>query len=476
MTDKGPIEAETLVAWRCLLCAPLLFTFQRTIILSPALVQDPLSVMENPALFFAGYLAASLLVCLACAWPQGRRRVEGVGFAAVLLVLVLGTLTIHLLLSFGAPALRVLAGVCTGFASTTIFLKWCRVLARLQTATLVRTVAVANALAYAMTLVSLLFSWSVEGSLTASLIAVFVSALPLEALQGDEQTAGGTAGGAAGAGAASNLRSALHGWWPYLATAFVVYAIVGFSWGNALFGEFAFLEDRRTWLSPAGSCLGALAILVGTKRRVTDGEVPRWPLPVSVGTLVSCWLLLVTFGREVMWLTLPLTGMAFGMIDALLMAWACATPRLRGADPLVTGSLGRAASLIPMALGIVLSPLLKGDAVTLVSPLAGVVFFIVYRLDETASRISTDTAAEAQATSDDGSHLEALAATAGLSPREHEVFLLLACGYSSGYMADQLGVSAYTVKTHVKHIYSKLGVHTKDEFLTLVAQEGSVQA
>ena len=46
----------------------------------------------------------------------------------------------------------------------------------------------------------------------------------------------------------------------------------------------------------------------------------------------------------------------------------------------------------------------------------------------------------------------------GISEREYEVLKLLAEGHSNQEIADSLFVSANTVKTHLAHLYDKLGV------------------
>ena len=56
----------------------------------------------------------------------------------------------------------------------------------------------------------------------------------------------------------------------------------------------------------------------------------------------------------------------------------------------------------------------------------------------------------------------------GLSPRETEVFYLLLRGRSRAYMAKDLVVTEETVKTHIKGIYQKAGVHTKQDLIDRV--------
>lgn len=55
-----------------------------------------------------------------------------------------------------------------------------------------------------------------------------------------------------------------------------------------------------------------------------------------------------------------------------------------------------------------------------------------------------------------------------LSPREVEVLALLAWGKNARRIEEVLGLSANTVKTHVRHIYTKMGVHTRAELDALL--------
>ncbi|WP_139653516.1 response regulator transcription factor [Raoultibacter phocaeensis] len=64
----------------------------------------------------------------------------------------------------------------------------------------------------------------------------------------------------------------------------------------------------------------------------------------------------------------------------------------------------------------------------------------------------------------------ALAARYGLSPREAEVFVLLAQGRTRAFIQDELVLSNGTVKTHVSHIYAKMDVHDRQEMMDLVWQ------
>ena len=62
-----------------------------------------------------------------------------------------------------------------------------------------------------------------------------------------------------------------------------------------------------------------------------------------------------------------------------------------------------------------------------------------------------------------------VAAEGGLSVRETEVLGYLARGRSQPYIRDTLVLSKNTVASHVKHIYQKLDVHSRQELLDLFA-------
>ncbi|WP_162610833.1 helix-turn-helix transcriptional regulator [Gordonibacter sp. An230] len=61
-----------------------------------------------------------------------------------------------------------------------------------------------------------------------------------------------------------------------------------------------------------------------------------------------------------------------------------------------------------------------------------------------------------------------IAAEHGLSPRETEVFKLLAQGRSRSFIQEELVISDATVKSHINRVYQKLGIHSKQDLISLV--------
>jgi DNA-binding CsgD family transcriptional regulator len=62
-----------------------------------------------------------------------------------------------------------------------------------------------------------------------------------------------------------------------------------------------------------------------------------------------------------------------------------------------------------------------------------------------------------------------LSRTFGLTPREIEVVHLLASGAGNGDIADILGISVATVKTHVRRCFDKLGVKSRFALLSFLS-------
>ncbi|WP_294418767.1 helix-turn-helix transcriptional regulator [uncultured Senegalimassilia sp.] len=70
-----------------------------------------------------------------------------------------------------------------------------------------------------------------------------------------------------------------------------------------------------------------------------------------------------------------------------------------------------------------------------------------------------------------GQRVALLAREHKLTPRETEVFGLLAHGRSIPYVRDALIISRDTAATHAKHIYTKLDVHSRQELIDLVMSD-----
>jgi DNA-binding NarL/FixJ family response regulator len=61
-----------------------------------------------------------------------------------------------------------------------------------------------------------------------------------------------------------------------------------------------------------------------------------------------------------------------------------------------------------------------------------------------------------------------------LTPREREILALMAEGRSPEAIAETLGMSPNTLRTHMQNVLTKLGVHSKVEALVLAIRHGTV--
>lgn len=84
------------------------------------------------------------------------------------------------------------------------------------------------------------------------------------------------------------------------------------------------------------------------------------------------------------------------------------------------------------------------------------------------SKVEEDVSAVSDAPDVVDLYCHKLALENGLTPREAEVLALMAMGRSAKYIAEELVVSHNTTRTHIKHIYEKLNIHSKQELIDLV--------
>jgi DNA-binding CsgD family transcriptional regulator len=60
---------------------------------------------------------------------------------------------------------------------------------------------------------------------------------------------------------------------------------------------------------------------------------------------------------------------------------------------------------------------------------------------------------------------------APLSPREQEIARMVGAGYPNKTIAARLGISTWTVSTHIRRMFAKLGVNSRAALVTKVLEE-----
>ena len=64
---------------------------------------------------------------------------------------------------------------------------------------------------------------------------------------------------------------------------------------------------------------------------------------------------------------------------------------------------------------------------------------------------------------------------ASLTPREHEVLMLIGRGITMRQMATRLGISPRTVETHMAKLYRKLEVRTRVQAVSGRSRSGLIE-
>lgn len=87
------------------------------------------------------------------------------------------------------------------------------------------------------------------------------------------------------------------------------------------------------------------------------------------------------------------------------------------------------------------------------------------RTEELLGEGEADAAARAQTLQQ--AEIDRMAAEHGLGEREREVLALLLEGKSAGEVAREMVVANGTAKSHIRHVYKKLGIHSREELFAL---------
>jgi DNA-binding CsgD family transcriptional regulator len=167
------------------------------------------------------------------------------------------------------------------------------------------------------------------------------------------------------------------------------------------------------------------------------------------------------------------------MAEALLITHFAAITRKKGIPSSVLYAPGFAilgvGELVGVLIGLLIVPLQDTPfTMILLVVINLLVISLVYgiiRVNTTLQKNEIEALKDAAATAATGGPVadraqadaDALAARHALSAREKEVLVLLLSGRDAPTIAERLHISPSTVQTHVKHIYEKTGVHSRQE-------------
>ncbi|MGV8084290.1 MAG: helix-turn-helix transcriptional regulator [Coriobacteriia bacterium] len=149
-----------------------------------------------------------------------------------------------------------------------------------------------------------------------------------------------------------------------------------------------------------------------------------------------------------------------------MSAWGWLAPHVGMFVGLLAGLLG---IVVGDAVTSLLLPIMVGAIVAVVIATMHSFTMFANRRRKKESTVEAEQQAEAKAEPavDPQACVDEVFTAMGLTRREKEVASLLLRGRSQAVIARELFVSSTTVNTHIKHIYQKAGVNSKQEFIDL---------
>lgn len=258
--------------------------------------------------------------------------------------------------------------------------------------------------------------------------------------------------------------------WRYLirvsALLCLVYVAVG--WESALSVvddavHAALSLDLSTLLANAASLILAI-LFVFFSKRVSFAGLLRWIMPLAVVSLV----LFVQVGNGSFY-----AALLASVCDVLAQILAFLFVVSLAKEGRVSAALGIGVVNGSLQLGVLLGNLLgvmaAGSSLTATALTCVLALAIIAIPQRDPSELSGDSGGGAVCQA--ASCCEVLRERYGLSEREAEIVELLAEGRTRPYIREKLFISNNTVATHIKHIYRKLDVHSKEELIDLVKSE-----
>lgn len=245
----------------------------------------------------------------------------------------------------------------------------------------------------------------------------------------------------------------------------IAITIVSFVWEMFATGVGA-LAIPKLALFGTGLAVSALVIWLFTKYSSNVGfaAAARWVLPImAVGLLLGSFDDIASLS-----LACLLLAAAHASLETILRMQIIGFSRKDDFDPMRIIGWGFAAIMM----GAFLGPALYHAVVpALVQPGASLVICVLAALVVISAFLFSDVGEKpAQALSQPADVVMRsvkMAEAYALSNREREVLEYLLEGRSHPYIRDELFISKSTVDTHVRHIYSKTGVKSKQELIDL---------
>lgn len=196
---------------------------------------------------------------------------------------------------------------------------------------------------------------------------------------------------------------------------------------------------------------------------------------LSLPLMVAGFVILTLFMDRFTVVSIIVVTVGYEFFDVLFWAVLVGVVRQGGHRPVPVFGWGVAATYVGMAFGIMASrAVVYGGvditALALVSILVLVVLVVLVLPEGTLSKVGSTGRLKKSHASEDvlERRCAVVARRCELTPRERDVLKLLARGRTLGVVARELSIAEGTARTHMGHIYAKLGVHKQQELIDLV--------
>lgn len=201
---------------------------------------------------------------------------------------------------------------------------------------------------------------------------------------------------------------------------------------------------------------------------------------LSLPLMVAGFVILTLFMAEFSTMSVTIMTVGYEFFDVLFWVVLVGVVRRGGFAPVFVFGWGVAATYAGMGLGTWLSsavvpPIMEGrldvSTLSLICILVLVVLVVLVLPEGTLSKASSaGTRLRGTRRGEDllVQRCAIVSKRYDLTPRERDVLVLLARGRTLAVVARELSIAEGTARTHMGHIYAKLGVHKQQELIDLV--------
>lgn len=253
---------------------------------------------------------------------------------------------------------------------------------------------------------------------------------------------------------------------------------------------FLFVMSARGFVFMGYEHIGASSVIVAAVLAVVLARF--WP-GFSLATIYRV-LLPVAAAIFIVLSSFPVGTMSFSLgflvshsvmatVALLALASLAAVARAGEFSPVVVGAALCAMTSVAVLVGGNLAQLVPQDdtmgAVLLVCAMAYFVYVLIspladyyrmFRETNGAGNRGESASCEPARPLDCDRVCRALADERSLSAREREILPYIARGHRPAYVADLLCISEHTVRTHLRNMYRKLGINSREELIQLVEE------